>query len=73
MKEANHQDQKRFSCGVLNNKFRMIKVGDRNWVGQAPRQCLSQGVNLTNTKESVGWVFLKDPKNILSEKQNPKK
>ena len=38
VKEANHQDQKRFSYGVLNNKF--IKIFNRNWVGQAPGQCL---------------------------------
>ena len=38
VREANHQDQKRFSCGVLNNKFIMIKVGDRNMVSHAPVQ-----------------------------------
>ena len=38
VKEANHQDQKKCSCGVLNNKFIMIKVGNRNWLGQAPCQ-----------------------------------
>ena len=24
----------------VSNKFIMIKAGNRNWVGQAPRQCL---------------------------------
>ena len=89
VKEANHQDQKRFSCGVLNNKFIMLKVGNRNWVGQAARQCLSQGGGLDKPtdRNQWSWIFLKDPKKCfttnrpppppqttkLSEKQNPKK
>ena len=52
----------------------MINVGNRNWVGQAPRPGVSAGgLDKPTDRNQWSWVFLKDPKNTLPLTENPKK
>ena len=64
----------------------MIKVGNRNWVGQAPRQCLacSRGWTWQTYKQESVELDISEgpqkyfttnikPQKILSKKQNPNK